>query len=301
MEKTLNPPHLKPLVLSDREALAEALWCFQPATSELSFTNLFMWREHYRTRWCRWDSWIVLLMEHPDHGLFAMEPVGPGDRVDIAQRLLAWLGQLGARHPRIERAGNALALALGARGGWVAAPTREHFDYVYRREDLVALGGKKYHAKRNHLNRFKGRYGYEYTPIGPGLAHECLDLASRWCEVNACAEDLSLSGELQGIAEALSHWSELALKGAAIRVEGRIQAITLGEKLNQDTVVIHVEKANPDYPELYTLINQQFLEHAWADVQWVNREQDLGDEGLRKAKLSYHPDHLQEKYRITLG
>jgi len=290
----------KRLELSDRAPLVEALRRFQPATSELNFTNLFMWREYYQTSWCLWDQWTLFLMEHRDHGLFAMEPVGPGDRVEIASRLLGWLREKGARRPRIERAGKELALAFQHRGGYQVDPVREHFDYVYLRSDLVGLAGKKYHAKRNHINRFKSRWAFEYTPIRPELAAECLDLARRWCEVNACAEDLSLSGEARGIAELLSGWSDLSLEGAAIRVEGQIQAITVGEKLNDQTVVIHVEKANPEFPELYTLINQQFLERAWAELPWVNREQDLGDEGLRKAKLSYHPDHLEEKYTISL-
>jgi hypothetical protein len=110
-----------------------------------------------------------------------------------------------------------------------------------------------------------------------------------------------LLNESIAIKEAFTHFDELGLKGGAILVNEKLEAFTLGEPLNRDTVVIHIEKANSAYEGLYSLINQAFLENEWSEYTYVNREQDLGEEGLRKAKESYFPHHMVNKYTLTLA
>jgi hypothetical protein len=110
-----------------------------------------------------------------------------------------------------------------------------------------------------------------------------------------------LGNESIAIKEAFSRFEELGVKGGAILINGKVEAFTLGEPLNRDTVVIHIEKANPAFEGLYTLINQAFVEHQWAEYTYINREQDLGEEGLRKAKESYFPHHMINKYIVTPG
>jgi hypothetical protein len=119
--------------------------------------------------------------------------------------------------------------------------------------------------------------------------------------MHRCEEDMNLLDEWDAVSEVLAHFRELEVIGAAIHINDKIEAITIGELLNKYTAVIHIEKANPEIKELYSVINQHFTEKAFSHVQFINREQDLGQEGLRKAKMSYHPDNMIEKYRITLN
>jgi hypothetical protein len=112
---------------------------------------------------------------------------------------------------------------------------------------------------------------------------------------------MNLLDEWEAVREALKHFSSLRIEGGVILIDDKVGAFALGELLNRQTAVVHIEKANPQIPELYAVINQQFCERSWQNVTYVNREQDLGETGLRKAKLSYHPAHLEEKFQIRLA
>jgi hypothetical protein len=294
-------PSFKPLEIGDREFIHPCLWAHQPTTSELTFTNLFIWRGHYRLSWCLADDCLVFLSENPS-GPWFFPPVGPSPHTDLCRRLLAWLKETrGVLDPRLERVGRRLREEVTAAGGFTEESSRDQFDYVYQTADLLRLAGRNYQQKRNHLNSFQRSHRYAYEPLTPGHLSACLDLARKWCEIRRCEEDLNLMEEWEAVKEALIHFQDLGLTGGAVFVEDRLEAFTVGEKLNADTTVIHLEKANPEMRGLYAAINQSFLEHAWHDTLWVNREQDLGEPGLRQAKLSYHPHHLEEKFTLRLA
>jgi hypothetical protein len=298
MEQPLFPA-FKPLELADRARLNAALRAHAPRTSELNFTNLFVWRQYFQTHWCLAEDWLLILFAGHKDGACALEPVGPAGRVAIVGQLLDWLASdTVSPHPRLERVGQGLVDELAGVAGISCVSTRDHHDYVYRASDLRELRGKRYHAKRNHINRFQRSVEYVYRPYAPDLRDECLALAELWCGVRTCEEDMSLSGEWEAVRELLAHAEALELTGAVIQVDGKVQAFCLADQLNADTAVIHVEKANPEYPELYAVINQQFAQHGLGPVDWINREQDLGEAGLRKAKSSYHPAHLEPKFRV---
>ncbi len=294
-------PDFQPLTLDDREFVHPRLWDYRPVTSELSFTNLFIWRRHYNLSWCLADNHLLFLSDAPA-GPWLFPPIGPSPRVDLCRRLLTWLKEArGAADPRLERADQRLREELLAAGGFSAEPDRDHFDYVYSTPDLINLGGGHYQQKRNHLNSFQRSHRQNtYEALTPALLKACQQMAREWCEIRRCEEDLSLMEEWDAVRETLAHFEALGLTGGAVFVAGRLEAFTVGEKLNDATAVIHLEKANPEVRGLYAAINQAFLEHAWEDTPWVNREQDLGEPGLRKAKLSYHPHHLEEKFTIRL-
>jgi len=177
---------------------------------------------------------------------------------------------------------------------------RDQSDYVYLTSDLIELSGRALHAKRNHVNKFKRAYSHEYRRLTPDLVDDCLHLESSWCDLRHCWETPSLAAEEVGIHEALHHFDELSYVGGVILVEGNVEAFALGEALNDDTFVCHVEKANPAVDGLYAAINQMFCEAEADRFTYVNREQDLGVPGLRRAKESYQPHHLVPKYRVTL-
>lgn len=294
-------PEFKPLELADREVLHPRFWAYKPVTSELTFSNLFIWRGCYHISWTLAEDCLVLLSDSPQ-GLWFFPPLGLSPRAALCRRLLTWLKEVrNAPDPRLERVDQRLWEELAAAGGFAGEPVRDHFDYVYLTTDLISLAGRKYHDKRNHLNSLRRTHRHTYEPLTTDHLGACLELADKWCEIKRCEDDMNLMEEWQAVREALSHFPDLHLTGGAIFVEGRLEAFSVGELLNAETVVIHLEKANPGIRGLYAAINQAFLEDAWGKTTLVNREQDLGESGLRAAKLSYNPRHLEEKYTIRLA
>ena len=293
-------PDFKPIALEDRDTIAESLRRYNPQTSELTFTNLFIWRSHFNTSCCQLENWLVVLCEPQSSTPFFLPPIGPPDRTAVATRLLEWLGDTKGAEPSIRRADARLISEIGSDGPFYAEPQRDQFDYVYRSEKLATLGGRKLHSKRSQLNKFLRTCDYIYAPIDGDNRWACMELLSGWCSFRNCRENPSIKAECEASHEALYNFEQLGLTGGAIAVDGRIQAFAIGEMLNSETAVIHIEKADPDIPGLYAAINQQFCENAWGEVTFLNREQDLGEPGLRKAKLSYQPETLVEKYTIRL-
>ncbi len=294
-------PDFRPLSLEDRPSLQSFLWAHQPETSELTFTNLYIWRSLYRWQWSVEGKWLLLLGHKEGQEPFFLQPVGPGPRLEVTRQALDWLQkERSVSRPRVERADAKFAGELDGHPDFEISPAREHFDYVYQTSDLGDLKGGKYHSKRNHISRFLQSFGqaYKLVSIGPDNLPLCLDFQTRWCELRRCDEDMNLLDEWDAIRTALADYAALGVEGAAILIEGRVEAFTFGELLNEETAVVHIEKANPEIPGLYALINQRFCQEYWSSVRFINREQDLGEEGLRKAKMSYHPSRLVEKFRI---
>jgi uncharacterized protein len=294
-------PDFKPLELEDRAFIHDVLCGYGPGISEMTFTNLFIWRGHYSFQWTIYKDWLFVICREGVNGAYAFQPVGPSSRKEAVVVLLEWLrDEKNIENPRIERADERCVVELGGMKNLVIEPLRDHFDYVYRMEDLVQLAGNKYRSKRNHINQLLRFYSVEYELLQEQHIDDCLALQEKWCQMNRCEDDLDLLSEDEAIREILTQYDALHVQGAVILIEGRVGAFTAGERLSNDTVVIHIEKADPDIPGLYPLINQQFCKNMRDDVIYINREQDLGIDCLRKAKLSYSPDHLVEKYRIRM-
>ena len=178
---------------------------------------------------------------------------------------------------------------------------RDNYDYVYQVQDLIELKGRKYHSKKNHVNSFYRSHGEpDYLPLCEALAPECIATVIEWCEKRGCDDDPVLSGERDAIIEVLNHFDQLGVKGGAILINDKVEAFTFGEQINDDTAVIHVEKGNPDIRGIYPVINQSFCRHEWSGLSYVNREEDMGLEGLRKAKESYYPVKMVEKFAVKI-
>lgn len=294
-------PQFRPFLLEDRDFIHDFLWRYQPQVSELTFTNLFIWRSHYGFQWSVCRDWLLILCNTPEDGFYALQPIGPPSRLEITLRLLHWLREeKGIRSPRIERADQRLASEIGGATDFCIEPTRDQFDYIYRSEDMIRLAGRKYHSKRNHINTFQRSYTYTYAPMSEEYLEACKNLQEKWCMLHRCDEDMNLLGEWEAICELLSHFSDLKVEGGVLLIGDKVEAFSLGEQINNQTAVIHIEKANPEIRGIYAMINQQFCENRWQNVSYINREQDLGEPGLRKAKQSYYPDHLIEKFRIRI-
>ena len=293
-------PQFKDLSLEEEPLFDELFSRFPPVISEFTFTNLFIWRHAYRIKISRFQNFLCLLSAQGRNSFF-FPPIGEGDVVECSRMLLRYLEENGIS-PKIARVPESLVANTDwRREGFVAEIDRDQSDYVYLTEDLIHLNGRKYHRKRNHIKQFKEKYTYRYIPLTPEWISECLRLETEWCDLRHCEEIPGLANESLAIKNIFSHFEELKVKGAAILIDGRVEAFTFGEPLNPETVVIHIEKANLIYEGLYPLINQAFLENEWSRFPYVNREQDLGEEGLRKAKESYFPHHMVNKYTITLA
>ena len=178
--------------------------------------------------------------------------------------------------------------------------SRDDFEYLYLTEKLKNLSGKKFHSKRNHISAFSKAHNWSYETLTPKILPEVFKMADKWTEEMKKLTDDPKSIEVENAAlkEYLPHMETLNLRGGCIRVNGEIVAFTFGSPINSRVFDIHVEKALPEYRAAYSLINREFIANDLTDVEYVNREDDMGLEGLRKAKLSYHPDILLKKYVI---
>ena len=293
-------PQFKDLTLEDKPLFDQVFNQFPPQISEFTFTNLFIWRHAYQIKISRLQNFLCLLSEQRESSFF-FPPIGEGDVIECYQSLLQYLGGKGTL-PKIVRVPEAAVEQMDWKtSGMKAELDRSQCDYVYLTQDLIELKGRKYHRKRNHIKQFQEKYSYQYIPLTPEWIPQCLQLETEWCDLRHCEASPGLLNESVAIKEAFTHFEELGVKGGAILINGKVEAFTLGDPLNSETVVIHIEKANPAYEGLYPTINQAFLENQWSGYTYVNREQDLGEEGLRKAKESYFPHHLVNKYVVTLG
>jgi hypothetical protein len=177
---------------------------------------------------------------------------------------------------------------------------RDYNDYIYLRTDLATLVGKKYQPKRNHVNKFKKTYSYEYLPITSELIPECLRFEAQWCRMHDCNAADGTGNERQAVLDGLNNFDALGLTGGALRVGDDLVAFTFGMPISADTFGVHVEKADTRFDGAYAVINYEFANRVPEQYIYLNREEDMGVEGLRKAKLSYHPTILLEKYTATL-
>jgi hypothetical protein len=171
-------------------------------------------------------------------------------------------------------------------------------DYVYETERLISLSGKKLHGKKNHVNYFEKTFDYEYEKVTEtSQIKECESLLLKWVD-----EKTKNINPIEGDAmkRLFENYNNFDIRGAVIRVDGEIVAMTFGERLTDDTVLIQVEKAREDVRGAYPMINKLFLENEWSDTTFVNREEDMGLEGLRKAKESYYPIFKMRKYQAIL-
>lgn len=177
--------------------------------------------------------------------------------------------------------------------------SRASFDYIYSIQDLVCLKGRKYSKKKNRINKFLKNYSYTYEKISKNNIQEIIDFQKEWNLNNNANNEEILRNENEGILSILENYFFLDLKGGLLKVENKVVAYTIGGVLDEKSVVIYIEKALIDYVGAYQFINMKFLQEEFLTYEFVNREDDFGIEGLREAKLSYHPLTLLKKFNIS--
>ena len=177
-------------------------------------------------------------------------------------------------------------------------PDRNHFEYVYRALDLAELPGKNYLKIRSQINKFRKNCGHTVEPITAGNRQEVMEFLVKWCEWKGCENDFVLAHEKEAVFFAIEHFTELPLRGLLIRVNSQVSAISLFERLNEDTALVHFEKGLPDCEGIYKAINAETAALLAGEVTYINRESDLGVAGLREAKMRYHPHHMVEVWSL---
>lgn len=274
------------------EKLRQSPW----AASDYSFVNLWGWGPAYELEWA-WSDDLVWLRQKNGSENFLWGPVGHWDRDDWGEVLARNLPEGGnfIRVPQIlaDRWSEALADRISV------DETRGHWDYLYSVSDLVELRGNRFHKKKNLLNQFLKKYDYRYVPLDAGQAQAALDTQEEWCRWRDCESDDTLEAENQAIIRVFEHWNDLEnLMGGGLLVDEEMVAFTVGERMDDDHLLIHFEKGMIAFKGVYQAINQMFLADN-EDFSFVNREQDLDDPGLRKAKESYNPVDYVRKCRVV--
>lgn len=291
------------------KAWIEPLLALEPTCAcEYNFATLFLWEAPFSKRITRCgDRLVVRLFEGAE--VLYLYPVGGGPLGPVLEEMEADARAQGAPLRMIcvpqEFCGR---LEEALPGRFAFEPDRNAWDYIYDVDKLADLKGKKLHAKRNHINRFNDNWpDWMFEPLTAKNLAECQAMVEVWfarrdSEMEAGGKS-RLSDENDAVGIALENFDALGLEGGLIRADGQVLAFTIGDRQSEDCYAIHFEKAFDDIQGAYPAINREFVRHVRAkypEVKWINREDDVGLEGLRKAKLSYYPDILLEKYTATL-
>ncbi len=289
-----------PLTIDDRLAVQSAVYDTECRNCDLNFMNLVGWRFLYDTEVAVHDGWLLFRFRANGH-LAYLPPVGKGDMGGIVRELLEDAENHGEPFLMLGVCELPLtSLDKFMPGHFYATADRSYADYIYRREALATLAGKKLQPKRNFANRFeRNNPGYVYEPLTPDLFRECLALEEQWRSgKEEESSRLTYNDEKRAMKNVLEHWDELGGMGGVVHVDGRLVAFTYGAPINRDTFDVCAEKADVSYEGAYAIINRDFARHIPEQFVYVNREEDLGIEGLRHAKLSYHPEIILQKYTV---
>ncbi len=268
--------------------------------SESAFGTLFLWSDTYFSKVCRFEDFMLLCSGGHFHTYNL--PIGGQKPYHAVEAIIADAHERGIPFKMwgITQDGVAELQELFP-DRFVFQLDRNGSDYVYETGDLINLPGRKFHGKRNHLAQFERDYNWSYEDITQDNIEDCKIVARKWCEANGgCDQGNSNQNEGCAIRKAFRYFDELQLAGGLIRIDGEPVAFTVGEEINPQTYLLHFEKALEGYNGLYAAINHEFAARHLAGYKYVNREEDLGLEGLRKAKLSYRPAFLIQKYLVTL-
>jgi len=296
----------KPIELTDKSLFDEYFSKYPPESSEFTFTNLFMWRNYYNFLFIEYNGHLILysndylknrkqpIIADSNDYIYFFPPIGPSpDKIII--ELFENLGNIEVHRVPEDICEKLVESDKFSKLNLDCLEDRNNWDYVYSKEEILNLAGNKFRQNRRWLQKFLSNYNYDFRLISENDIEKCKELQLEWCVMRACTEDESLEAEQEAIYEALNNYSELGFSGGLLCVDDKCAAYTFGEMLNSKTLVIHIEKAHMEYEGSYQAINNFFLKNCCVDAIYINREQDLGIEGLRRAKESYKPIKMNKK------
>ena len=285
-----------PISLNGMEQYLALLGLNKTQASDYSFANIWGWAPHYGLEW-RFDGTLCWIRQ-TRHGSCYWAPVGPWDKVQDWRALPEM-----ASGSQLIRVPNSLCelWSVALEDSVTIEEARGQWDYLYLSSELATLSGNKFHKKKNLLNQFLKGYEYEYRSLSVNCVETVLNMQTEWCRWRDCESSEALLAENDAVARVLAHWNEIpGLCGGIIRIDGVPVAYTLAEPLNHDTLIIHFEKAANGVKGAYQAINYLFCNDVGVNFTYINREQDLDDEGLRQAKLSYNPADFSKKCTVIV-
>ncbi len=298
----------KPITMDDQTLFETIFAAVKPIASELTFPYLYMWKRDYNLSYTIAEDHLCMVSQSRIYPPFAFCPIPIRGERDInkfkraLETVETYFREKGFEllFGRVEETRlDDLRTVYGNRMEIEFLESAS--DYMYHASDLINLAGKKFSSKRNHINQFLRLYGeYEYVPVDETNLLECRRVLDEWCDKNETECVHPDNCERLACYELLDNWSKLKLKGALIKVNGRFEALTVGELLNPETAAIRIEKGNSEIHGIYTVINRDFCAHEWSHIKYINREEDMGIEGLRKSKLSYNPAFMVNKFLVKV-
>lgn len=292
---------LKSLKIEDKKIFDDIV-NLSRLNTESSFANLFIWSDVYNTKYTVIDGMLCVFYNGDSDVLKCIYPFGNGNIKSVIQSIRdnVYSGQNSFVMTAVcENDKATLERIFGDKVTFEY--DRDSSEYVYLSESLSTLSGKKLHTKRNHINKFLSKYEYTYKELNSSVFDDCIQSAEGWMNLKYDGDRGAYEKELGTIKKAFKYFDELSLSGGTIYVGDKLVAFCVGEQLNSDTAVVHIEKADIDYQGSFALINRDYVKNKWKDIKYINREEDLGIEGLRKAKLSYYPEFLVDKYVATFN
>lgn len=272
-------------------------------TCDSVYMDSFLWRDFYHIRFAVVEGKALLwLMEVDGEPYSAMPMCREEDLQQYFQMMEEYFNRVLNKPLKIYLADEEAVEKLGLdQEKYLVKEQEDLKDYLYDGEALRTLAGKKLHKKKNHLNSFMKEYEgrYVYRRLCCSDRYDVWNFLSKWRETKGENVDEHLDPEVEGIHEILKNCSDLCVRMGGVYIDGQLEAFTIGSLNERENMaIIHIEKANPEFRGLYQFINQQFLIQEFPDVILVNREDDVGLEGLRKAKMSYNPVGFARKYYV---
>ena len=269
---------------------------YPPIHSDNVFATMVAWNEYAHYEYVFFDDTLILKVT-VDGIVQFRPPIGKFNK-ETFDMLMKLAKKDGSEYP--------ISLITDDVKEWIGknynsisfAALPEYADYVYRCKDLASLEGSDYRKIRNRLNKFVKNFKYETETISEGNISEVKQFLKRWCIWRECADDPLLDYERKAVIFSTDYFIELELSGIAVRVNGRIEAISIFEQMNQSTVVVHFEKGSSEYDGIYKLINKETAKIVENHAQFINRESDMGNQGLRQAKESYHPYSMIKVFKL---
>ena len=283
----------KPIELSDKTQVVQIIKNNNYRSSDISFANLFAWSSRFSTQIAIKDNTFFIRS-----GNCYLFPIG---ELPIKDALNLILDNEKDNYNNIKMCGITLEMweeiNKSLPNVFEYHLNRDEYEYIYLSEKLINLKGKKLQSKRNHINKFKNKYkDWQYQKITSQLQiQECITMLDEWEKSVSYRIAPSQNDEYIAAKKMLENFDFLQLTVGAIKVNEKVVAFSVGEPLTEDTFVVHIEKAFEDIDGAYSIINQQFIEHEAHSFKYINREEDLGFENLRKAKISYQPEMLLEQ------
>jgi len=287
-----------PITLESKSLFDTYYKTYPPAHSDYVFTTMISWNPYAHYEYAVVEQSIII-KTMVQGKIYLRPPIGKPNATVFEELLsLAKRDEVGYQLSLVTDPWKTWIQQNYPKASFLAQP--EYDDYIYLSSDLAELDGSAYRKIRNRLNKFTRQNVYETEVVTEENISDVKRFLQRWCIWRDCEEDPLLQYEKKAVMFSMDHFKELALSGIAIRVNDRIEAVAIYEQMNPDTTVVHFEKGSPYFDGIYKVINKETAQYVQQYTRFINRESDMGNPGLRKAKQSYNPHHMIHVFTLQL-